>query len=432
MILMGDPETIDREARSDAEALSSTAPVSVDRITSFLFVSGAILLFLSAFLLTMRGAEKLLQLHFERVVNESIQIAASPRPPGESIRDNLNESVENSGWVRVWGVKVDVIVTARDGRTWLYVNGRSLERRYQNRDPKIMTEIHATLLPAMATVGTSVEHNTALFSSILIVYAAIFLTGFFVHNRNVLDRQIRVINDARESRDQAARTATRIEREFDAVRAQLREVEPAAEQDRDEIARLQSEQQELRARLESLVARERELRGQEDRVAVLEEDSRVLEGMLDEATANLAAKDAEIRKLEQSLKRADKGTGAAGRKSKASEVLVKRIRTLYPQLEIDDRAIDDIVALPDEATRLRAEECVKRLAENADNLGFRRKVKALPNHLSIYELAFAGKRRVYYAKAKNGRFRVLVIGTKKTQRSDLDYLAKIPREELVS
>ena len=430
---MGDPETTDREATSDAEALpSSTAPVSIDRIASFLFVTGAILLFLSAFLLTVRGAEVLLQRHFEQVVNESIQIAASPRPPGESIRDNLNASVENSGWVRIWGVKVNVIVAARGGRTWLYVNGQPNKRRYQNRDPRTMTAIHARLLPATATVTTSIEHNTALFISILIVYATIFLTGFFVYNRNVVDHQIGLIDSARESRDQSASEATRIEKELDAVRAQLREVEPAAQQDRDEIARLQSEQQELRVRLESLAARERELRGQADRVAVLEEDSRVLEGMLEETTTNLTAKEAEIRKLEQSLKRTDKATGAAGRKPKASEVLAKRIRTLYPQLEIVDRAIDDIVALPDEGTRLRAEECVKRLAEDADNLGFRRKVGGLPNHLSIYELAFAGKRRVYYAKVKSGRFRVLVIGIKKTQRSDLDYLAKIPREELVS
>ena len=429
---MGDPETIDRETRSDAESQPSTAQVSIDRIASFLFVTGAILLFLSAFLLTVGGIEKLLQLHFERLVNESIQIAASPRPPGEIIRDNLNKSIENSSWVRAWGVKVNVIVMARGGQTWLYVNGRAKRRRYQNSDPMVMTEIHARLLPATATVTTSVEHNTPLFTSILVVYAAIFLTGFFVHNRNVVNHQIELIDNARESRDQAASAATRIEKELDAVRAQLREVEPAAQQDRDEIARLQSEQQELRVRLESLAARERELRGQADRVAVLEEDSRVLEGMLEETTANLAAKNAEIRALEQSLKRTDRGTGAAGRKSKASEVLAKRMRTLYPQLEIDDRAIDDIVALQDDATRLRAEECVKRLAEDADNLGIRRKVGGLPSHLSIYELAFAGKRRVYYAKAKNGRFRVLVIGDKKTQRSDLDYLAKIPREEFIS
>jgi hypothetical protein len=422
---MSDPETVDREAGSDAEAPPSAAQLSIDRIASFLFVTGAILLFLSAFLLTVRGVEKLLQLHFEKVVNESIQIEPSPRPPGETIRDNLNASVENSGWVRFWGVKVNVIVTARDGQTWLYVNGRPNRSRYRNRDPRFLTGIHARLLPATATVRTAIEHNTALFISILIVYAAIFLTGFFIYNRKVVDHQIGLIDGAREARDQAASAAKRIEGELDAVRTQLREIEPAAQKDRDEIARLQSEQQGLRSRLESLAARERQLRGQADRVAVLEEDSRVLEGMLEEATANLAAKDAEIQKLEQSLKGADKRPGAEGRRSKAGELLAKRIRTLYPQLEIDDRAIEDILALPDEATRLRAEECIKRLAEDADNLGFRRKVKALPNHVSIYELAFAGKRRVYYAKAGNGRFRILLLGDKKTQRSDLDYLGKI-------
>jgi hypothetical protein len=428
---MGDPKTIDQEARSDAEAQPSTAQISADRITSALFVTGAILLFLSSFLVTMRAAERFLQPHFEQIVNESIQIEASPRPPGESIRNNLLEAVDNSAWVRIWGVKVNVIVTARDGRTWLYVNGRPGNLRYRNRDPKVMAELHERLLPATATVRVSVEHKTALFVSIMIAYAAIFLTVFFVHNKNVVGRHVQLINVARESRDRSANRTTRIEGELDAVRAQLSEIEPAAAKDSEEIARLQSEQQDLRGRLKSLAARERELRGHADRVTVLEEDSRVLEGMLEEAIADLAAKDAEIRELAQSPERSGKGTGAAGRKAKASEVLAKRLRTFYPQLEIDDHAIDDIVALPDEATRLRAEECIKRLAEDADNLGVRRKVKALRNQLPIYELGFAGKRRLYYVRGKSGRFRILVIGAKNTQRSDLDYLKTFPRGEFL-
>jgi len=435
---MSDPEAIhhgagnDHGAESDTEDLTSAAQVSADRIASLFFVSGAFLLLFSSFLLTVQLAEELLRRHFEQVVNESIQIPATPQPPGQTIRDNLIERVDHSAWVRIWGVKVNVTVMARGGREWLYVNGHPFERRYRNRDPKAMAEIHARLLPATATVAISVDHRTALFISILIVYAAIFLIGFFVHNRNVVDRHSQAINDARESRDQAARTATRIKGELESVRAQLREVEPVEEQHREEIARLHSEQQELQSRLEALAARERELRGQADRVAVLEEDSRVFEEMLDEATASLAAKEAEVRELAQSLKRSNKGAGTAGRKSKKGEVLSKRIRTLYPQLEIDDRAIDDIAALPDEATRLRAEECIKRLSEDADNLGIRRKVKALRNQLPIYELGFAGKRRIYYARVKDGRLRVLVVGDKKTQRSDLDYLETFPKGSFVS
>ena len=101
--------TIDPGAGTDAEALPSIPPDSVDRIASFLFVAGAILLLLSAFLLTVRGFEEFLQIHFQEVVDRSIQVAVSPRSPAESIRINLGRNVENSDWVRIWGVKVSVV-----------------------------------------------------------------------------------------------------------------------------------------------------------------------------------------------------------------------------------------------------------------------------------------------------------------------------------
>jgi hypothetical protein len=429
---MSDPRTIHDETTSDDEALPSTAQVSLDRMSSFLLVFGAIMLFLAFYLITVLIVEEHLQLRFEKIVAESIRVRVSPRPPGESIRLNLIESVENSHWVRFWGVKVDVVVLGRDDANWLYVNGQIRTLRYPNRDPKIMTAIHAKLLPATATVGTSIGHNTMLSNSILIVYATILFTGLFVYNRHVAGLQDKALDEARESRDQAASTAGRIQKEIDSIRMQLREVEPAKQKHREEIARLRSEQQELRAKLVILAAREHELCGHADRAAALEEDGRALEGLLEEATRDLGAKNAKIRELEKSLKRVPKNAGAAGGKSRGSELLAKRMRTLYPNLEIDERAIDDMIALQDETTKLRAEECIKRLGEDADNVGVRRKVGGLPNHLSIYELAFAAKRRVYYAKVQNGRFRVLVIGAKKTQQRDLDYLARIPKGELIS
>ena len=48
------------------------------------------------------------------------------------------------------------------------------------------------------------------------------------------------------------------------------------------------------------------------------------------------------------------------------------------------------------------------------------------NHVYVEAFFMGG------AKVKNGRFRVLVIGTKKTQRSDLDYIRKIPQGEIIS
>jgi len=427
---MSDPRATEHEATSDEAAPHSTAPVSLDRIASFLFASGAILLFLSAFLITVQLVEKYLQFHFEQIANEAIRVPVSPRPPGERIRLNMIEAIDNSDWVRFWGVKVGVVVMARDDVTWLYVNGRPLNLRYPNRDPKTMMAIHARLLPATATVVTSVEHNTVLSNSILIVYATILLTGFFVYNRRFVAFQNEMLDEARESRDRAANTARRIEEELGAVREQLRNVEPAKQEHREEIERLQSERQKLQTNLDALAAREHELRSEADRVAVLEEDSRALEELLEEATSDLAAKNEEIRELEQNLKRVRRSAGTVAGRSRSSELLAKRMSSLYPNLEIDERAIDGIVALQDEATKLRAEECIKQLSEDSDKIGFRRKVGGLPNHLSIYELRFAGKRRIYYTKLQNGRFRVLVVGAKNTQRSDLDYIAKIPKAEI--
>ena len=247
------------------------------------------------------------------------------------------------------------------------------------------------------------------------------------HTRRVARLQNAVLDEARESRDLAAINARRIEKEIESVRELLREVEPAKQEHREEVSRLQSEQQELQGKLNVLAAREHELRGRAERAAVLEEDGLALDEWREEATNDLNFRNVKIRELETSLKRVRKNAGAAGGKPKEIESLTKRFGTLYPNLEIDARAIADMIDLEDETPRLRVEESIKRLGEDAGNLIVRRKVGGLPPHLSIYELGFAGKRRIYYTRVANGRFRILVIGAKNTQRSDLDYLARIPR-----
>jgi hypothetical protein len=79
--------------------------------------------------------------------------------------------------------------------------------------------------------------------------------------------------------------------------------------------------------------------------------------------------------------------------------------------------------------RLKAEESVKRLAEEADNVAVRRKVGGLPGYVQVFELGFAGKGRIYYTRGKSKRFRVLLVGAKNTQTTDLEYLSRLPRSE---
>jgi putative component of toxin-antitoxin plasmid stabilization module len=101
------------------------------------------------------------------------------------------------------------------------------------------------------------------------------------------------------------------------------------------------------------------------------------------------------------------------------------MRTLYKHLEIDDRAIQDMVALRDETMKLKAEEGIKRLVEDPESAAIRRKVGGLPPQLSIFELGFAGKGRIYYTRGKQTRYRVLAIGAKNTQKTDIEYLSRL-------
>ena len=115
----------------------------------------------------------------------------------------------------------------------------------------------------------------------------------------------------------------------------------------------------------------------------------------------------------------------SGGRTRAPEQLVKRMRALYRNLEVEDRAIDDMLALGDENLRLRAEESLKRLDEDPEAAGVRRKVGGLPSQLSIFELGFAGKGRIYYTRGKQRPFRILALGGKASQKQDLEYLSRL-------
>ena len=69
-----------------------------------------------------------------------------------------------------------------------------------------------------------------------------------------------------------------------------------------------------------------------------------------------------------------------------------------------------------------------RLSDDSDHAAVRRKVGGLPPHLSIFELGFAGKGRIYFTQGRQRRFRVLSVGAKNTQKTDLEYLSRLPRE----
>jgi hypothetical protein len=396
---------------------------ALDRLASFRVVYAAIFGFVAASVFSVLAAEGLVTRHFGSEVDRVIRVSPADGPIVPQIQNRVRALIRGSAWTQLGGVEVEAIVIGADG-TILYSGGRAVPPP-PSFDPIAVFREAQRLLPASAETFVAVPIDSLLVIGILVGYGAVLITGLFFHNRNVARREDAIIRSAIAARDETAGRAGAIERELEQVRMRLLEVEPAESARTDEIRELQSERRSLQQKLSELAEREEKLRTSAERSIELEEERQALEDLLEEAVDDVSQKDEEIQTLQGQLKRAAKAAPSGGR-SRGAEQLARRMRTLYKNLEIDDHAINDLVALRDETMRLKAEEGIKRLADESDNAAIRRKVGGLPPQLSIFELGFAGKGRIYYARGGQQRFRILAIGAKNTQKTDLEYLSRLP------
>ncbi|MBW2389730.1 MAG: hypothetical protein JRG89_15030, partial [Deltaproteobacteria bacterium] len=256
--------------------------------------------------------------------------------------------------------------------------------------------------------------------------AALTMQALWLRNRSISRQQNRLLAQAVEQRRESETRARSIETELDQIRVRFHSIEPTEPEHVSEVNQLREERKSLEGKLAGLEIRELELRESVARESALGQEITALEDLLEEASDDLSSRGDVIRDLEKNLKRASKGAAnEESARTRESDVLHRRFAALYRNLEIDDRAINDIVALRDEAMKLKCEEKLKRLNDEADNLSVRRKVGGIPPHLTIFEMGFAGKGRLYYMKGNQRRFRVLNVGAKNTQNAAIEYLRKL-------
>jgi hypothetical protein len=398
----------------------------LERLASFRFTYLAIFIFLAAYAFTIEGLGGLLggsmNQHFETVLREEANVDPSEGPVITRIQEGIDTALRESWWIRFGGIRVRTIAWAADGQTVLYAGVRPVA------PPGLPAELaDATLLPVTLDVDVTVPLSSVAANAILIVYAGLLVITLFVYTRTLTRREKTRLGEVVATRDAIAERALEIETELETVRGRLARIEPEKEVSADEIRALEDERARLTAKLADLELREESLRARSSRIQGLEEERQTLEEFLDEAVRELGQKDEEIQSLERRIKKVRRSSEA--RESvRETETLARRLRTLYKNLEFDDRAVADLVRYRDEAMKLKAEEALKRLSDEAENVVVRRKVGGLPPHLSIFELGFAGKGRVYYTKGRQRRRRILAMGAKNTQKVDLEYLSRLPRE----
>lgn len=360
----------------------------------WVFIFGLVTVYGLLLVSTVQATKLLLTRHFDRVVAQ----AAREQGPTQALSAH-----RSSPWVRFGGVEVKPGVA-------LVTNPRDAT------DFKIVRTVAEVSVPAVSPL---------MFATALFYVALLAQTLFLTERRRARQERAR-LEAAMAEREEAMRRAQRIEAELGEVRQRLAErVEQSLPA--EEIQSLEEERRVLQEKLDALAQREAELRNRAGKAQSLEQERRALEELLEEALRDMERKDDEIQSLETRLRRAAKSESTP-RRRREQDLLERRLRTLYKNLEIDDRAINDLLALRDEANILRAEEALKRLSEESEGATVRRKVAGLPAHLTVFELGFAGKGRIYYTRGRQRPFRILAIGAKNTQNTDLEYLSRLPKE----
>ncbi len=99
----------------------------------------------------------------------------------------------------------------------------------------------------------------------------------------------------------------------------------------------------------------------------------------------------------------------------------KRFKTLYKNLDIQQRAIEGFLNLEADM-QLRAEELIHSMNEDISKLIVKRKVFSKKGASPAFECEFGYRGRVYWRSGSGSKTEVLVVGTKNTQTKDLVYL----------
>lgn len=392
-------------------------PGPLERLASFRFTYLAFCAFVLFYVFTVRAVEAGIAAHFRLAIAAAVEGASREPEPAARIAERVDALVRDSRWIRIGGVRVDPVVLGADGRSVIYAARLPKSPAGTSR----WAATQDALLPAQVRLVVAVPHNALVANAVLVFYATLLLTLLFVYTRVLTRREREHLELVISARDALGERAAQIESELGAVRARLATSEPSRENDAAEIRALRGERAVLLARLGELESREAALRADTEQTSALREEHHALEELLEEALADLGRKDEELRSLQKHGKRTTPPR-------REDEQLARRLRTLYKNLEIEERAVAELVGLRDETMKLRAEEMLKRLSDDTDTATVRRKVGGLPPHLAIFELGFAGSGRIYFTKGRVRRFRVLSVGDKASQKRDLEFLSRLPRD----
>jgi hypothetical protein len=318
----------------------------------------------------------------------------------DRLRENVNRFLSENAVVAL-GVDPEVTVVTRRGAI-LYPPPLVFRDDLVIADPVQLAARNLERMEEGLVVGLSLRLDYVSWLSLLILLPYLAISLFLLH------RQYRL--GLREAREAEAENARRI--------AELAELEAGHQQN---LANLGRERDELMAgfgRIKETLEREKEkaMKNEDlmiEEIVGLEEKLRKNLALQEEQNEEIAHLKEQIRGFEQSK---------VGRSASRRDAMTgKRLRALYKNLAIHDRAVDGYTALSEEM-RIKAEEVIHLLNEDSSLVTIKRKVFGKKGRQTVLEVVYGYKGRLYFRKTGEGRIEVLAVGTKNSQQKDLEFL----------
>lgn len=300
-------------------------------------------------------------------------------------------------------LKIVVTILSKQGDI-LYPAGYSEERPSFNAqdDLKLAAENFRILNEGLdIRVSVTLPPNSPLSYALLAFLVSLSVGFFYVMYRKGME------NAKHESELNESKWASMLERE-DEYRAKL--------------DNLTDERKDMENRVNEMKDKLTEIRLSEDSLV---EEIVQLEKLLEENAKLQNAQNAEIEAL-KSLIEKNEGEKKARlkKKIKGQDATEKRFKTLYKNLDFNDKAIEGFRDL-EEDMKLKCEEIIHLLNDEPDKVIIKRKVFGKKNRETVFEVIFSYNGRLYFRKVKEGRTEVLAIGTKNTQDRELEFLDKL-------
>jgi hypothetical protein len=328
------------------------------------------------------------------------------------IQDNIHQFMKKNRFIKL-GADAQIMVRTKTGEL-LYPssNGGLFSEdsgllgdwiKSDDRDRIAANNVRIMRQGIQCSISVIIRGNTWLANGILVFYVFCFAGVLFANYRR------------REKRlDQAIQLR---EKELESARSKL---EAAQSQAQELFDREQYYQREIDKLSSELSITSDKLQKTEDQAL---EEIEILEEQLRKSMSDRQKKEEEVHSLVQEIEHLKSdGWPLSKKKAKGYDWMIKRFNMLYKNLEFSERSVEGFLRLSQEM-QLRAEVVFQYLDQSSDHVKVKRKITIGKNVPAVFESEFADDGRIYWRKGASSKAAIVLVGTKNTQKRDLDFLA---------